>query len=57
MKNTRINTLVRTAVGSTLTKAREVCYSAVRRIRFPGAQYRTDIAAAGVGRISGVASV
>jgi phosphoribosylamine---glycine ligase len=37
------------AAASTLRKAQEIAYEAVRRIRFPGAHYRTDIAQAAAG--------
>lgn len=46
-----------TASGATLVDARHASYEAVRRIRFQGAHYRTDIGAVEAGKKSGVAGL
>jgi phosphoribosylamine--glycine ligase len=43
-----------TGLGPTIPKARAVAYEAVQRIEFPGARYRSDIAAAAAGRTFGM---
>lgn len=50
--------LALTAVGSDLRQARERAYAAAGEVRFPGAQYRRDVAAAAVaGRVEGGGAV